>query len=179
MRLPLFLSGNPERTGAEKGFTLIELIVVTFLIGIMLSISVPSLRNTFYTDPLKSTIRNIIGLVVGVRELAARSQQPYLLHISQVENRIWYEKETDGEEDKAIDTGEKRNLEFPESVKIAGVWLGGDDDSSQGDNVLWVSKQGYMQDTIIRVEDDDGNHLNVQFYPFLDPALVSDQDVPL
>ncbi len=82
------------------------------------------------------------------------------------------------EEDKAIDTVKKRNLELPESVKIAGIWMGGGDDSSQGERVIWVSKQGYLQDTIIRVEDDDGNHLNVQFYPFLDAALVSDQVVP-
>ena len=89
--------GSPDRVRDEKGFTLIELIVVTFLIGIMLSISIPSLRNTFFTDPLKASTRKIIGLVTGVRELAARSQQPYLLHISQMENRIWYEKEVDGE----------------------------------------------------------------------------------
>jgi prepilin-type N-terminal cleavage/methylation domain-containing protein len=175
---PLLVRGNPKRAGDENGFTLIELIVVTFLIGIMLSISIPSLRNTFFTDPLKSTTRKIMGLVTGVRELAARSQQPYLLHISQVENRIWYEKEAEAEEDTAIDTVEKNNLELPESVKIAGIWMGGDDGSSEGERVIWVSKQGYLQDTIIRVEDDDGNHLNIQFYPFLVPALVSDEVVP-
>ncbi len=175
---PLLVRDNPERAGGENGFTLIELIVVTFLIGIMLSISIPSLHNTIFTDPLKSTTRKIMGLVMGVRELAARSQQPYLLHISQVENRIWYEKEAETEEDKAIDAVQKRTLALPESVKISGIWMGGDDDSSQGERVIWVSKQGYLQDTIIRVEDDDGNHLNVQFYPFLDAALVSDQVVP-
>lgn len=176
--LPLFRCGNPIRANGHQGFTLIELIVVTFLIGIMLSLSIPSLRDTFFTDPLKSTTRKIIGLVIGVRELAARSQQPYLLHISQVENRMWYEKEAGSEEDKATDTLEKRALEFPESVKIAGVWMGEDDDLSQNDTDIWISKQGYLHETIIRIEDQDGNHLNIQFYPFLDPALVSDQVVP-
>lgn len=178
MRQAVFQRENSEGAGGEKGFTLIELIVVTFLIGLMLSISIPSLQNAFFTDPLKSTTRKIMGLVTGVREMAARSQQPYLLHISQVENRIWYESEAETEEANAFDTVEKRSLEFPESVRISGIWMGGDDGSSQGDKVIWVSKQGYLHNTIIRVEDDDGNSLNVQFYPFLDPALVADQAVP-
>jgi prepilin-type N-terminal cleavage/methylation domain-containing protein len=169
---------SPERAGGEKGFTLIELIVVTALIGIMLSISIPSLRNTLFTDPLKATTRKVIGLVTGVRELAVRSQQPYLLHISQLENRIWYEKEIEGEENKENDTLKGGGLLFPESVKISGIWMGDDGGSSQDQTVIWISKQGYMDNTIIRIEDNDGNHLNVQFYPFLDPAIVSDQVAP-
>ena len=56
--------------------------------------------------------------------------------------------------------------------------MGGDESPAQGHIVVWISKQGYMNKTIIRIEDDDGNHLNVQFYPFLDPAIVSDQALP-
>lgn len=164
-----------NRGDNERGFTLIELIVVTFLIGIMLSISIPTLRNTLFTDPLKSTTRKIIGLVMGVKELAVRTQQPYLLHISQLENRIWYEKDLVGEENKDTDTLEKRELMFPESVKITGLWMAGDDTPAEGNSVVWISKQGYLNDTIIRIEDDDGNHLNLQFFPFLDPALVPEK----
>ena len=82
----------------KGGFTLLELIVVCALIGIMLSLSIPSFRTTFFSDPLKTTARRLIGLVNGVRELAVREQQPYLLHINQGEKRIWYEREDKKEE---------------------------------------------------------------------------------
>jgi prepilin-type N-terminal cleavage/methylation domain-containing protein len=170
--------GKPARVAEPQGFTLIELIVVTALIGILLAISVPSLRNTVFTDPLKSTTRKMIGLVTGVRELAVRSQQSYLLHISQLENRIWYEAEIVDKVKKENDPLKGGELLLPESVRISGVWTEGDDDSSDGQIDIWINKQGFLSDTIIRIEDSDRNHLNVQFYPFLKPAIVPDQVVP-
>jgi prepilin-type N-terminal cleavage/methylation domain-containing protein len=175
----MIFRGGPEDSRDEKGFTLIELIVVTALIGIMLSISIPSLRNSFFTDPLKATTRKVIGLVTGVRELAVRSQQPYLLHISRLENRIWYEpeiKEKENPDSGNEKTGDSEGeLLFPESVKISGMVVEKDAIASQDQTVIWISKQGYMNETLVRLEDADGNHLNVQFHPFLDPELVSDQ----
>jgi prepilin-type N-terminal cleavage/methylation domain-containing protein len=162
----------------EKGFTLIELIVVTALIGIMLSLTIPSLRNTVFTDPLKATTRKTIGVVTGVREHAVRSQQPYLLHINPPESRIWYEREDAGKQDPESDTQKQGDLQFPESVRITGILVESNESSSVDETVVWISKQGYMTDLILRLEDEDGNHLNVQFYPFLDPALVSDQVAP-
>lgn len=169
---------SSEKTCDEKGFTLIELIVVTALIGIMLSLTIPSLHNTFFTDPLKATTRKTIGLVTGVRELAVRTQQPYLLHINQLESRIWYERENAGNEDRESDTQNQGELQFPESVRISRILVESDENSSVEETTVWISKQGYMTNLILQLEDEDGNHLNVQFYPFLDPALVSDQVAP-
>lgn len=161
-----------HQIGNEKGFTLLELIVVCALIGLLLSFSVPSLRMTFFSDPLKSTARNMIGLVNGVRELAVRKQQPYLLHISPAERRIWYEIE-----DKAIveeaENHRKEQILLPETVSISGLWVG-DAEASEEQTAIWISKQGYVQQTRIRIEDEDGRHLFVQFYPFLDSVTVTE-----
>ncbi len=164
-----------SRARGKGGFTLLELIVVCALIGIMLSLSIPSLRTTFFSDPLKTTARRLIGLVNGVRELAVREQQPYLLHINQGEKRIWYERE-DKKDKKANMEDERRHnkeLRFPESVTISTVWLG-KDDSLQDQTTLWITKQGYMMQTLIQIEDDAGNNLKVQFFPFLDSAVIAD-----
>jgi hypothetical protein len=66
-------------------------------------------------------------------------------------------------------------LLFPESVKISGIVVAKDVMASEDQTVIWIGKQGYMNDTLLRLEDAEGNHLNVQFYPFLEPELVSDQ----
>lgn len=161
------------RVQSERGFTLLELIVVCALIGIMLSFSVPSLRMTLFSDPLKSTARNLIGLVNGVRELAVRHQQPYLLHISEAEKRIWFEMENSNEAEKREDR-RGQELVLPETVNISGMWIGGVE-SSEDRKVIWISKQGYIQRTLIRIEDKDGKHLNIQFFPFLDSVTVAEK----
>ncbi len=153
------------------GFTLLELIVVCALIGIMLSLSIPSLRTTFFSDPLKTTARKLIGLVNGVRELAVRQQQPYLLHINQMEKRVWYERE-DKKVNKENEKRQKQEFRFPETVTLSGVWTG-KDDSSQEQTTIWITKQGYMKQTLIQIEDDAGNNLKVQFFPFLDSAVIA------
>ena len=169
---------HPE---GARGFTLLELIVVCTLIGIMLSFSVPSLRMALFSDPLKSTARNLIGLTNGVRQLAIRQQQPYLLHIDESEKRIWFDQEVKSETVETEETEEFKDrrgkaLRLPETVSITGVWVA-EDRRTQDQTELWISKQGYMERTRIGLEDDEGNRLVVQFYPFLDAATV-DEDVP-
>ena len=166
---------HPE---GEMGFTLLELIVVCVLIGLMLSFSVPSLRTALFSDPLKSAARNLIGLTNGVRQLAIRQQQPYLLHIDESEKRIWFEKETKSEAEKAAGEDELRRakqLRLPETVRITGIWLG-EDRRAEDQTALWISRQGYMERTRIGLEDEGGNRLTVQFFPFLDAAMVSEDD---
>lgn len=159
-----------HRMQSERGFTLLELIVVCALIGIMLSFSVPSLRMTLFSDPLKSTARNLIGLVNGVRELAVRHQQSYLLHISEAEKRIWFEMENSNEAEKREDR-RGQELVLPETVNISEMWIG-DVESSEEQKAIWISKQGYIQRTRIRIEDKDGKHITLQFFPFLDSVTV-------
>lgn len=159
----------------EQGFTLLEMIMVCVVIGLMLSLSVPSMRSSLFTDPLKSTSRKVIGMISSVRELAVREQQPYLLQISEGENRIWYERESNVE--NPIDGSKSgiHELEFPDSVKIAGLKVGGDSSLIQDHVEIWISKKGYMHHTVIRLEDDDGEEVTLQFFPFLDSVKISDQ----
>ena len=173
------MAHSRARADNARGFTLIEIIVVIFLIGIMLSLSIPSLRGTFFTDPLKATTRNVIGLVGGLRDQAVRSQQPYLLHFSRLENRIWYEKDGPAEVEKDQQEQSIDQLLLPESVKISGLWMAGDEISSEDNSVVWISKQGYLDETVIRLEDQAGNYLNIRFHPFLDPAIIADELVPM
>jgi hypothetical protein len=162
----------------------------------MLSLSIPALRMAFFTDPLKSSARKVIGLVNGVRELAVRHQRPYLLHIDEIEKRIWFEmdRDIDGQgsktqagnkqllKKKAIDnlsdsqdkkTTREREIRLPETVKIAGVMMAGQD-SSQDQTVIWVTKQGYMKQILVRLEDDGGKSINIRFFPFLDGVAITE-----
>lgn len=168
-------------TRQKRGFTLLELIIVCALIGIMLTISVPSLRSTFFTNPLKSSARKVVGIINEVRQKAVRNQEPYKLHISQLENRIWYEKAEAENEDTIedeLDTSSKKELQLPDTVNLSKVWLQSSGVLSENKTTLWISKKGYMEQAAILLSDEFDNSLSVQLNPFTDPIAVTDEFPP-
>ncbi len=53
--------------------------------------------------------------------------------------------------------------------------MSGEEELSEDKTVIWITKQGYLNQTTIEIEDDSGKNLKIQFYPFLDSAEVSDK----
>ncbi len=148
----------------------------------MITISVPSLRSAFFTNPLKSTARQVVGTINEVRQKAVRSQEPYYLHFSQVENRIWYEKVNQEEEEEGIeqkdDEAKHKELQFPDTIRLAKIWMREGGISSTGDTTLYVSKKGYMAQSAFLLSDDFDNSLSVQCNPFTDPMTITDEFPP-
>jgi prepilin-type N-terminal cleavage/methylation domain-containing protein len=167
------------RQSGEGGFTLIELIVVCALIGIMLSLAVPSFRTKIINDPLKAAVRKSIGLVREVRETAARRHKPYLLHINHIDNSIWFEaveKVDEKEEAEDAEETDESKWTVPETVEIAGLWVAGEKKSALESTTVWISPEGYMENTVIGFEDDDGSFLAVEFQTFIDEAVIHDEE---
>ena len=165
----------------NKGFTLLELIVVCVLIGIMLTISVPSMRSTFFTNPLKSTARQLVGLINEVRQTAVRNQQAYQLYFSQLENRVWYEKDVLEEDTLSIDEEnvmQKQEIQFPASVTIANVWLHSSGVTSEEQTSVWISKKGYMDQAAIQLSENGGDSLTIKLNPFTEPIIITEEFPP-
>lgn len=156
---------------AEEGFTLLELLVVCGLIGLMIAVTRPALRDAYLGDPLKSTARKIVGLVKGVRESALRHQQPFFLHINRQQGRIWYEREESAAENEADEKGEIR---LPAGIRLAEISVAGKTSLPAEQLDVWVTRQGYMLETRIRLEDEDGRALVLGFFPFVDSVHFVD-----
>ncbi|SDO74387.1 pilus assembly FimT family protein [Desulforhopalus singaporensis] len=166
------LVGDDDNMWREKGFTLMELVVVCAIIGIMLSIVVPAMRGFVFGDPLKTSSRKLIGYVAEARSRSIRLQKPYILYISQLENRLSYEpaarEETDAE------TGETaREFKLPDSVSISEIWVEGES-GVEGKLGVWINEQGYMNQTMIQLQDDAGESVTLHFHTFLDTVSITD-----
>lgn len=158
--------------GSENGFTLIELIVVCALIGILLVAGVPSFRQTLLADPLGSNSRKMAGFINEVRGKAARERKPYVIVIKTGDN-TYHHSEADPQDD--IDQEEVgRNL--GDGVSFKSVWSR----SRKGlieDSVieLWVSKEGYMDESVIQLEDDDnGEGISLHIESFMSAITIID-----
>ena len=71
------------------GFTLIELAMVIFLLGMFLSLTVPRLRDAALKDSLKNSSRKLIGYITEVRSMAIRDHIDYYLMLDLDSNQLW------------------------------------------------------------------------------------------
>ncbi len=157
----------------EAAFTLMELLVVCTLISIMLVISIPNMRSSLFTDPIRVSTRKVVGTVKGLREKAVRKQQSVILNLDMEEGGFWYDKEQLGGDD------EVKISEFvlPSSVKIVDVWTKSGGNVAYGSYELWISKRGYMDHTVITLGDDSGASVSIILSPFLGSIKVVDEYV--
>ena len=168
-------AGSGERRGerGDSGFTLLELIIVCALMGFLLAVSVPAFRDTLLDDPLRSGGRKMIGYIQGVREKSVREQQPYLLFFDIDGRRVYHLTESDAGAESHDLTG-KNILELPENVKIADVWSKRFGTVNSGVPELWISRQGYIDRSVIHLESKDGETVSLVLETFLPKIYVKD-----
>ncbi len=171
------LVSRPAIAGCRGGFTLLEMIIVCALIGIMLLVSVPNMRKSFIGNQLRASSRKVIGFINGTRQLAEREQQAYFLNIDRLESQIWYEKDisTDSKEENE----DLAKLNFPAEIRISDIWTRSEGEYSDDQSRIWVSPKGYMDQTVLHLEDDDDNVVSLHFFPFLKSVKVYDQYTPV
>src|SRR3989338_2749383 len=72
-----------------NGFTMVEMLVVLFLIGLMLSIAVPSFIHTVETLKFKATARKIVSTLRYARNTAVFKQMSQAVGFD-IDNNLYY-----------------------------------------------------------------------------------------
>lgn len=142
---------------SNKGFTLLELLVVSMLIAIMLTLSVPAFRTTLVTDELRKDARRVIGTIREARQAATGSRNGCFLDLDISESQLSYhcpgppaESETESQEEKP-----KRTILLSSPVRISSIWSGPEENITSGTVSLWINRNGLMDQTIINLTDGD------------------------
>ncbi len=73
----------------RSGYTLIELVLVVFLVGLMLFLAVPKVRDSLINDTLAASVRKTVGMARGLRADAVREQLDYVLQFDLKNNAFW------------------------------------------------------------------------------------------
>lgn len=183
--LPILITGKlnnldlKQRKGLtghhQGGFTLMELIVVCLLVSLTLTITIPSLRDTLYSDQFDSATRKIIGTIQELRNTALRENKPYLLIIEVGNNRLRYEIE--GSTHFFSDEEEKW-YELPEDVEIEDVQTSSQGKMNTGKVELWVSRRGYMDQTALHLVSDERKR-TLFFTPFFATPYIYEEYIDL
>ena len=159
----------------KKGYTLVELVVVVVLIGLVLTLTAPRLRNALLTDNLKAAARKIIGLSNNLRNEAIREQRDYLLHLELGVNRLWVSYGSMTDEERAVAREDGFNL--PAHIHIDDVWIKGEGKMVEGAIRIRFTRRGYTQKSAIHLSSKDGRALTLVLSPFLGKVKVIDKYV--
>ena len=161
----------------NKGYTIIELIVVIFIIGIMLALSMPRFRYAVLTDNLTSTVRRFNGLVKGVRSEAIRKQKAYVLCLDLESNRLWVDSNSMNQEERQA--AQERAFVLPDGVTVMDVWRREAGKQAHGEATIYFSKKGYIEHTVIHLGADDGRRFTLVLSPFLGTVKSYDKYVDI
>ncbi len=156
--MPISTTGSSTDPG-NAGFTLLELVVVMALIAIMFSLAVPNIRNALYTDPLKSTARRLTGLVAEAGQDAVASHSSRLL-VYDVSMRM-FRLQAGNDEKHAV------RLAVPASIRVTDFMSVHGGTRSSGRMEIRFSRQGYVDKTLIHLQDTDGREMTLMLSPFL------------
>lgn len=170
--LPLSLPFFSRKTiDGNKGYTLIELVVVLVLLGILFGLVLPQLRTSSLRDSLDSTSLRIIGLVRELREKAISDQVSYALTIDIRQGKLWYHDGNASDEEK--ESAEIAAKLLPPDVEIEDIWSWSRGKLYDEATILF-SRKGYIEQSMIHLQSEDGRQLSLELTPFLGSVTIHD-----
>jgi general secretion pathway protein H len=160
---------DPKKIGTtllgNRGFTLIEMIVVIALISIMLMVAIPRLEGGLFSDGGDETARWIIANVRDLKEKSVVENKTYLLNVSPDTQRLWITEA--GMPDAAVDAAREAGYSLPRGVNIDHVAFSTAERFSTGTIPIAFYSKGYSDKAVIRLRNNDGDRLTFIIEPFL------------
>ncbi|MBN1849655.1 MAG: prepilin-type N-terminal cleavage/methylation domain-containing protein [Deltaproteobacteria bacterium] len=164
-----------KRKQDTTGYTLIELTVVIFLIGILFSITLPRIHDTSLTDHFKTATRRMISLINQLKNDAVRTNTDYLLYFNLESGKYWIEYDDMTDADR-IAAREKADS-LPEDVRIVDIWFKGTGKEMMGETSIFFSRKGYIQPAVIHLRSEDEREFTLVLKPFLGKVEILDHYV--
>jgi len=158
----------------EGGYTLIELIVVIVIIGIVLSFTVPRLRDDLLNDSLRAAARQLVGTVRELRSDAVREHVDQILHFDLGANAFWTSA-ADMTPEK-LDEKKRDASRFPAGVRVSDVEFGAETVKSDGEIKITFSRHGFGTPAVIHLAKGERT-VTVVLAPFLRSIKVYDKQM--
>jgi len=150
---------KPGLTSHPRGFTLIELTMVILIVGFLLSLTLPRLRDVVLTDNLKTTVRILTATIRQLRYQAIKDHTEYFLKFDFGSNRF----RTDSP---------YISFSPPSDVRVIDICLKGEEKKTSGEISINFSKEGYISPGVIHLVSEDGRRFTLSLMPFLGSVNV-------
>ncbi len=153
-----------------RGFTLIELTIVILIAGLMLSITVPVVRDNILQDNLKTVARKTVAKIKSLRSQSVSEYKDHLLMFDITAGKYWYE--TAGMNDEELLEMREQAYVIPEDVKILDINVYGAEKKTEGEVGIRFSKKGYIRYSLIHLADNSKRNFTLVVEPFLGKVKI-------
>ncbi len=149
----------------RRGFTLIELTVVLFIIGIFLSLAVPNINNFLFHSDLRSTARSLKAAVHVLRSKSIATGRYAVLCFDLDKRTYWGELEP--EETRFFMDGEQENEKIiserslPDGIRIMDAMNIREDKIQSGRLRTILNPKGVIEETVLHLADRSGRVLTI------------------
>jgi len=156
----------------KQGFTLVELLLVIVLIGVVLVLAVPSMRDVLTGDNLKKASRQFIGLERKLRGEAVRDQIDYILCLD-LPNSTYWVLASDMTPEKQ-DEIKKIPKHLPSDVAILDVVGENNKKQSDGEVRIKFGKNNICSPAVIHLAYEE-DKMTIVINPFLGVTDIYDK----
>ncbi len=164
---------RPQAVESERGFTILEIIIVLFLLGGILSLIVPRLS---IGDNLGSVGRRWVGALKSVQEMAITSQKTVRLYVD-LDRGMYWPMVLDGNQEKIpSDAMWATPVSLPETIRFADVQVGSAKKES-GRAELFFYANGRIDPATMHLADADNNVMGILIEPTTALIRVTDQRI--
>jgi prepilin-type N-terminal cleavage/methylation domain-containing protein len=163
----------------RKGFTLLELTLVIFLIGLILSLSMPRLGNFFFQTDLRSVARSLKSAVYTLRSKSISSNTYTVLHFD-LDNNLFYG--TQGNPARGPDTAPESTpvvspVKLPEGIRFLDASNINSTKKKFGTLNSIFNPKGVFEETVLHVADKDQNVMTIIINAYTGSFMLYDEYV--
>jgi len=166
-------------SSAAAGFTLLELAIVIFIMGLMISLVLPYLGG-FRQAALKSQARRLAGRASFMFD-EATGHKLVLRLIFDMDNNGYAAAQLDPYAVKPVFAPDKtvsgRPIMMPSDIRIRDVTVEGIGTVSRGVVATNFYPEGYVDATVVHLEDASGDVMTLEFSPLTGQVAIISGDV--
>jgi len=164
---------RPRAPHAQAGFTLLELALVLFIIGIMVVVAYPKFRNLGGGD-VKMEARTLIGRIQALYGEATFTRRTYRLVYDLDAQRYWGEVKTGDDAYGPVDRTLMAPVALPAGVSLKDVTTERAGKRDEGKAYTYFLPLGRADYTTIHLAARDGDELTLFVTPLTGRVTVED-----